>query len=67
MSGRIWVWFIPPRPPTSALISAQVSVRVGLVAWNKKMRVSIGISFCHVVRSSPVGHGIEFITDGNQK
>lgn len=55
-SGRRLVWFIPPIPPTRApnKIENKITGFDELLNINKK--ISIGLIFCHEIRTSAIGH-----------
>jgi hypothetical protein len=66
---RIWLWFIPRRPPRIAL-RAPVTINNGF-KWYELVKGRIsninGPNFCQVHKIKQLIHDIDVIVDGNQK
>lgn len=66
-SGRIWVWFNPPSPPTRAFKDPRNKIKEEFTGSLDEIRTNKGIIFCQVVRRRQIGQLIAFIAEGNQK
>jgi len=65
-SGRNCVWFIPPIPPTKALITAINATIKNELRGIIIIRINNGLSFCHVDKMRHINQFILAITLGSQ-
>lgn len=65
--GRIWVWFSPPIPPTSAFNEATKKINEDWIEEEDIIKTKSGTTFCQVAKIRHMGQLMEFITEGNQK
>lgn len=65
--GRRWDWLKAPLAPTKALKEARVRINIILMEKNRKLVSTKGAIFWIVVSNQQVGHGLAFMTLGNQK